>query len=333
MIRYARWLMMWALLLATSLAQAGTKHYYYADPQGTPLAKADAQGNVVARYEYTPYGVPVTSVGAAPDGVGYTGHVNDPETGLVYMQARYYDADVGRFLSVDPVSSFAAGKYTYANSNPHRFIDPDGRASDDTNESCNIECKRARQQERERKHSEPYGAVWIGSVPADASSSPSPGGSSNSGQQLSYKEWAPPSHGSNGAITYSIIWKLDKVSVLGGYIIQKLVITGTGSSPGFPVNLTSWEAWKVPAGSNQTELVVSQNYQFDDTFSFGGSSSGHGSLTWNASARFYEGLMLPSSFVVGGSRTSGQLLSTMQDPHLPTGAATGPVDRTLNTTW
>lgn len=134
MIRHARWLMLSALLLATSLAQAGTKHYYYTDPQGTPLAKADGQGNVVARYEYTPYGVPVTSVGVAPDGVGYTGHVNDPETGLVYMQARYYDAEAGRFLSVDPVrpasgKPFNFGRFNYANNNPIVNIDPDGRES------------------------------------------------------------------------------------------------------------------------------------------------------------------------------------------------------------
>jgi RHS repeat-associated protein len=35
--------------------------------------------------------------------VGYTGHVNDPELGLTYMQARYYDPIAARFLSGDPV--------------------------------------------------------------------------------------------------------------------------------------------------------------------------------------------------------------------------------------
>jgi RHS repeat-associated protein len=126
-----QWLALLALLLVTSLAQAGTKHYYYTDPQGTPLAKADAQGNVVARYEYTPYGVPVTSVGAPPDGVGYTGHVNDSESGFVYMQARYYDAEVGRFLSVDPMrptpgDGFSFNRYVYASNNSINIIDPNG---------------------------------------------------------------------------------------------------------------------------------------------------------------------------------------------------------------
>lgn len=111
---------------------AGTVTYIHTDAQGTPVMESDAQGHITARYEYTPYGVAVTSVGAAPDGVGYTGHVNDPETGLVYMQARYYDPQIGRFLSVDPVTTHesptgAFNRYRYASNNPYSFIDPDGR--------------------------------------------------------------------------------------------------------------------------------------------------------------------------------------------------------------
>jgi hypothetical protein len=64
--------------------QARTVHLYYTDPQGTVLAKTDAQGNILARYDYRPYGGVVS--GDGPDGPGYTGHVRDPETGLVYMQ-------------------------------------------------------------------------------------------------------------------------------------------------------------------------------------------------------------------------------------------------------
>jgi RHS repeat-associated protein len=59
--------------------------------------------------------------------------VNDPESGFVYMQARYYDPDTGLFLSVDPIwpepgSLFNLGRYGYANGNPVNYIDPDGRA-------------------------------------------------------------------------------------------------------------------------------------------------------------------------------------------------------------
>jgi RHS repeat-associated protein len=119
------------LWLLAGLAQAGTRHYYYTDPQGTPLAKTDANGTVISTYDYAPYGAPVAGLSGAPNGPGYTGHVNDPDTGFVYMQARYYDPAVGRFLSIDPVPASPGNfnRYWYANNNPYKFIDPDGRDS------------------------------------------------------------------------------------------------------------------------------------------------------------------------------------------------------------
>ncbi len=122
-----------AMVAGTTSAPTGTRHYYYTDPQGTVLAKTDASGNIIATYDYAPYGTAVTSSGmnGAPNGPGYVGHVNDPETGLVYMQARYYDP-MGRMLSVDPVGPapgnvYSFNRYAYANNNPILNVDPDGR--------------------------------------------------------------------------------------------------------------------------------------------------------------------------------------------------------------
>src|SRR5574337_1092160 len=121
------------LSLWGAVVHAGTHHYYYTDPQGTVLAKADASGVIIATYDYAPYGTAVASLSPAPNGPGYTGHVNDPESGLVYMQARYYDPATGRFLSVDPVTPtpgdlFNFNRYAYAGNNPIKNVDPDGRA-------------------------------------------------------------------------------------------------------------------------------------------------------------------------------------------------------------
>jgi uncharacterized protein RhaS with RHS repeats len=49
------------------------------------------------------------------------------------MQQRYYDPGIGTFLSVDPVTAYEDpigmfNRYKYANNNPYRFTDPDGRA-------------------------------------------------------------------------------------------------------------------------------------------------------------------------------------------------------------
>lgn len=121
--------MLWMLC---HVAHAGTHHYYYTDPQGTVLAKADAGGTIIATYDYAPYGTAVASMSPAPNGPGYAGHVSDPGTGLVYMQARYYDPEVGRFISTDPVgpspgNGFNFNRYDYANNNPIVNVDPDGR--------------------------------------------------------------------------------------------------------------------------------------------------------------------------------------------------------------
>lgn len=122
------------MLLSCLAAHAGTVTYIYTDPQGTPLAEANASGTITARFDYSPYGTSVASMGAPANGPGYTGHVNDPETGLVYMQARYYDPVTAHFLSVDPKApapgnTFNFNRYNYANNNPVNNIDPTGENS------------------------------------------------------------------------------------------------------------------------------------------------------------------------------------------------------------
>lgn len=111
-------------------AQTGTVTYIYTDQQGTPLAEANASGTITATFDYTPYGS--QALGTAPNGPGYTGHVNDPDTGLVYMQARYYDPSVGRFVSADPIGPIVGNiynfsRYAYANNNPVKNIDINGK--------------------------------------------------------------------------------------------------------------------------------------------------------------------------------------------------------------
>lgn len=120
------------LMLGLAHAQSGKVTYVYTDPQGTPLAEADANGNITATFDYRPYGS--QALGSPPAGPGYTGHINDPEIGLVYMQARYYDPQAVRFLSVDPIAVgegdvFGFNRYDYAQNNPIMHIDPDGRQS------------------------------------------------------------------------------------------------------------------------------------------------------------------------------------------------------------
>lgn len=141
MKKAARGVLLLMGMLLGSAAHAGKVTYIYTDLQGTPVMESDAQGNITARYDYTPYGIPVQGLSGSPDGPGYTGHVNDPDTGLVYMQARYYDPDLGRFLSVDPVGPtpnkvFGFNRYNYVNNNPVINVDPDGRYKCETGDKA-----------------------------------------------------------------------------------------------------------------------------------------------------------------------------------------------------
>lgn len=127
------------LICAHAWAQsADAITYVYTDPQGTPLAETDASGKITATFDYTPYGA--TALGSPPNGPGYTSHVNDSETSLVYMQARYYDPATARFLSVDPVkqnagNASAFNQYEYASDNPIINVDPNGKQDEDENEA------------------------------------------------------------------------------------------------------------------------------------------------------------------------------------------------------
>lgn len=130
--RFRAFLLIAMSSLLNSVAHAGAVIYVYTDPQGTPLAEADINGNITATYDYVPYGS--QAMGAPLNGPGYTGHVNDPESGFVYMQARYYDPSTGRFLSKDPIgpaigNAFNFNRYEYANNNPINNIDADGRCT------------------------------------------------------------------------------------------------------------------------------------------------------------------------------------------------------------
>lgn len=127
-----------ALLVVATVAGAAPAaaqevvEYIHTDALGSPVAITDASGNVIERTVYEPYGAVVNR--PLKDGLGYTGHVTDSGTGLSYMQQRYMDPQFGMFLSADPVTAHQQpveqfNRYRYANGNPYKFTDPDGRTS------------------------------------------------------------------------------------------------------------------------------------------------------------------------------------------------------------
>jgi RHS repeat-associated protein len=115
------------------IAEVGVSgpQYIHTDGLGSPVARSGSDGSLVSRTRYEPFGR--TAMGATPT-LGFTGHFNDFETGLTYMQQRYYDPLAGRMMSIDPVladsnTGGSFNRYAYANNSPYKFIDPDGRAA------------------------------------------------------------------------------------------------------------------------------------------------------------------------------------------------------------
>ncbi len=105
--------------------------YIHTDLLGSAVVETNSAGSEIAnsRMHYRPFGA---TVEAARDEVGYTGHKFDADIGLSYMQARYYDPEIGRFYSNDPVgfsNSHNFNRFTYANNNPYKYIDPDGKSA------------------------------------------------------------------------------------------------------------------------------------------------------------------------------------------------------------
>lgn len=103
--------------------------YQHTDALGSPVAVTDSAAALQPRERITAYGEPTD--GTYSNGPGFTGHQTDAATKLTYMQQRYYDPEIGRFISVDPVSAGPSGtnfnRFAYAHNNPYTFKDPDGR--------------------------------------------------------------------------------------------------------------------------------------------------------------------------------------------------------------
>jgi len=75
------------------------------------MSIVDAQGAVVASYDYDPYGNVTAATGtlAEINPIRYRGYYFDSESGLYYLQSRYYDPELGRFLNADAFASTGQG--------------------------------------------------------------------------------------------------------------------------------------------------------------------------------------------------------------------------------
>jgi RHS repeat-associated protein len=107
-----------------SMSRGGQTYFYLYDRQGSVVGLSDGLGNLVARYEYDAWGNPIHASGTVDNPFRYAGREWDPEAGLYYNRARYYDPALGRFLSPDPLGSVdGTNRYVYVSNNPTNYVD------------------------------------------------------------------------------------------------------------------------------------------------------------------------------------------------------------------
>ena len=107
--------------------------FYRYDIRGSVTNIVDGAGSVVKSYDYDEFGVTTSTGDTFFNEVTFTGSVADA-SGLLYMNARYYNPSTARFLSQDTYTGSASVPWTqhlyaYCNNNPVNMVDPTGHRS------------------------------------------------------------------------------------------------------------------------------------------------------------------------------------------------------------
>jgi RHS repeat-associated protein len=102
------------------------REYYAKDHLGSVRDVLDEKGNLVARYDYDPYGNLTSDPAKTPE-FGYAGMQYHAPSGLYLTKYRAYDPQSGRWLSRDPIEEAGGiNLYAYVGGNPVSFVDPLG---------------------------------------------------------------------------------------------------------------------------------------------------------------------------------------------------------------
>jgi RHS repeat-associated protein len=118
----------------TAWAAAPAVRHYHVDHLGSTQVITDANGDIVEQIRYRPYGGirghwDRNNVLIAAPGDGnrreFAGYLSEPLSGLQYAGARFYDPEIGAFLTHDPATQFAS-PYSYGGGDPVNWSDPTG---------------------------------------------------------------------------------------------------------------------------------------------------------------------------------------------------------------
>ena len=125
----------------------GIVYYYALNLQGDVVAILNSAGSAVVNYTYDAWGKLLSTTGSLASTLGtwnplrYRGYVYDQETGLYYLQSRYYNPEWGRFINADALVSTGQGilgnnMFAYCLNNPVLLQDPSGSMARTSKDIC-----------------------------------------------------------------------------------------------------------------------------------------------------------------------------------------------------
>ncbi len=116
-----------------TVESTGSINYFHSDHLGSSSVITDASGKQVSHYEYTPYGTLAQTEGADTTRYKFTGKQLFDSIGLYHYGARFYDPEIGRFITADtivqaPYDPQSLNRYSYCRNNPINYVDPTGHS-------------------------------------------------------------------------------------------------------------------------------------------------------------------------------------------------------------
>jgi len=138
----------------------GKTYYYHYNGHGDVIALTDENNNIIVKYTYDSWGNKEKKVTTGFTDINnpftYAGYMEDNETGLYYLTARYYNPVQGAFLSKDPElgdndNPLSQNEYTYVENNPVNFADKDGQRRFTVKKSTSTKSSKAKQLEANKQ--------------------------------------------------------------------------------------------------------------------------------------------------------------------------------------
>ena len=114
-----------AMRYSTDGGTSYSTYYYVLNAQGDVVKLVHPYGDVVAEYEYDAWGRVLSATGSRADvnPLRYRGYYYDSESGFYYVSSRYYDPEIGRFLSPDSTDILTASPLVHTDKNLYAYCD------------------------------------------------------------------------------------------------------------------------------------------------------------------------------------------------------------------